>query len=389
MTKGNYRLIGWVVGFFLVSGANASAMTVLKQVQVSDGTRVDLLFDGKLAPGQITTEYFNDIVQINLNDVSVYPPKISTVTGPDLSKVFVYQYTPKLVRCRLTVKGKADGYQKRLQIKANGKMLTIRIVQAGSDHVTVSSAHQTAKVLPAAPPAPVPVNKSQDKNQDKNEDAEEQALLERVMKSQPSAPGAALAPMKNKESAKYLAGGKALPSMWRVFGMLIAVVGMFGLAVIILVKLKDSKLGGLFSGSLGKKSGMTGAIGRWARKSLGNNGKMIEVVATHYLGPKKSIVVVKVAGRMLVLGIANDSINLITQVAGQTSMDAIEDFDLDDKPSGVTSAGSGPDFFSDLLNSEAGKPSQPRLGPQTQGPSFVRDSIRTQIRSKMEGMKPI
>ena len=62
---------------------NAFATTALKQVQVSNGSQVDLLFDGKVSAGQIKTEFFNDIIQFSLTDVSVYPAKISSVNGGD------------------------------------------------------------------------------------------------------------------------------------------------------------------------------------------------------------------------------------------------------------------------------------------------------------------
>ena len=63
------------------------------------------------------------------------------------------------------------------------------------------------------------------------------------------------------------------------------------------------------------------AVSRIAKKGLGRKGKMIEVVSNHYLGPKKSIAVVRVAGRVLVLGVSNESINLITQLSGDDSFD--------------------------------------------------------------------
>ncbi|MEK7692156.1 MAG: hypothetical protein AAB425_14165, partial [Bdellovibrionota bacterium] len=64
----------------------------LKQVAVADGSRVDLLFDGKIDKKQIKTEYFRDIVQVTLTDATVYPAKISNVSGSgSLKKVFANQ----------------------------------------------------------------------------------------------------------------------------------------------------------------------------------------------------------------------------------------------------------------------------------------------------------
>src|SRR5689334_14258617 len=98
--------IVWTAAF--LCSAQAFALTTLTKVQVTDRSQVDLLFDDRITPRQIKTEFANDIIQISLNDVSVYPAKISSIPGSDLTKVFAYQYSPKLVRCRFTVKGKAE-----------------------------------------------------------------------------------------------------------------------------------------------------------------------------------------------------------------------------------------------------------------------------------------
>jgi hypothetical protein len=121
---------------------SALAVTALKKVQVGDGQQLFLMFDSKISQGQIKTEFFNDTVQLSLNDVSVYPAKIFSVGGPDLTKVFAYQYAPKLVRCRLTLKGDAESYKERVSVHVDGKMLTVRIGggAASQDSLSLSAA---------------------------------------------------------------------------------------------------------------------------------------------------------------------------------------------------------------------------------------------------------
>jgi flagellar protein FliO/FliZ len=58
---------------------------------------------------------------------------------------------------------------------------------------------------------------------------------------------------------------------------------------------------------------------RLARRNLpgaqgGSRGKMIQVLASHYLGVKKSIVVVQVPGSILVLGIGTEQVNLLSRI---------------------------------------------------------------------------
>src|SRR4051812_3031830 len=89
-------LVAATAGLTLAS-PGAWAVTSLKQLQISNGSQIDLLFDGKVQKNQIRTEFFNDIIQLSVQDVSVYPAKISSVNGGALTKIFAYQYAPKLV----------------------------------------------------------------------------------------------------------------------------------------------------------------------------------------------------------------------------------------------------------------------------------------------------
>jgi flagellar protein FliO/FliZ len=58
---------------------------------------------------------------------------------------------------------------------------------------------------------------------------------------------------------------------------------------------------------------------RVARKNLpmvqdSGNGKLIRVLASQYLGVKKTITMVQVPGSVLVLGVSSDKVNLLTRI---------------------------------------------------------------------------
>ncbi len=58
---------------------------------------------------------------------------------------------------------------------------------------------------------------------------------------------------------------------------------------------------------------------RWARRMLpagaiGNDGRLVKVLASHHLGVKKSIMVVQVPGSVLVLGIGAEQVNLLSRI---------------------------------------------------------------------------
>ena len=452
----NLKKIGFLGLLAVTFSTNAFAITNLKKVQITDGSQIDLFFDGKVSPSQIRTEFFNDIIQISLTDTSVYPAKINSVSGMDLTKVFAYQYAPKLVRCRLSVKGKAESYQGRFHVTNNGKVLSLRIsggtATAISDKITHTAAAATTAVaakssVSAVAPESAPV------------EIEEKALLEKVMKSEarsvekkdsaresdskdsdseesPTLTGFG----KKSTSNKTLGGAKPLPSPFRSLGVLIVVIGLFGLMMLMVKKVRDARSGA--SANLEKHKGFKGLFGQFAKMtgnlagSMGGKGKMMETVATHYLGPKKSIAMVRISGRMLVLGVTNESINLITEFAapgadGEIEDEAAEPFSVAKFAGGLknfenNSEAAGPTALSkvmaqSLMAGQMGSKSAAKNQPVAQalqgaaqkysnsaagaapqsggaGPSVFSDylsaesskpSVRAQIRNRVEGMKQL
>jgi len=366
------------------STAAEKSLINIKQVQVSENDRVDILLDGKLDPSQIRTEFLNDIVQLSVSDASVYPAKISSVSGKDLSKIFIYQYAPRLVRVRLTVKGRAEAFQGKVQVKPSGKMLTIRLDGAAANDTVASSAAQVKKEAPPAPSMTV--------------DAEERALLDKVLKApvakaaEPpvekaaAAEGSATGKVSQKSAKRreakdeQLTGHKESFSPVRMMASMLGVVLLLGAALLGLRKLANSR-------------NRQGAVGQWVRKSLGRPEKMIEVVATHHLGPKKSIHMVKVAGRTLVLGVADDSINLITELNGASAGHAAV------SASAGAASGGDEDFLSALgeqIAQDSGRTPVAGLGATAAGPASYQAprptaaaGTRDRIRSRLEGMKQL
>jgi flagellar biosynthetic protein FliO len=58
---------------------------------------------------------------------------------------------------------------------------------------------------------------------------------------------------------------------------------------------------------------------RWSRNRLpggygAGKGRLVKVLASHYLGVKKSITVVQVPGSILVLGVGDSQINLLSRI---------------------------------------------------------------------------
>lgn len=320
--------MGWV-SLVCAFGFTTQAFAVinLKKVQITDGSQIELIFDGKIGSNQIKTEFVRDNIQLSLSDVSVYPAKVSMVSGMELTKVFAYQYAPKLVRARFTVKGDASQYQNRIQVKTNGKIVTVRLLPGGKDQVaaSASSAERASKdVEKVAKEEPTPQKEAE-------LSGEEKMLLDRVISNAQSKAekneekaDAKEAASDTKENAKnkksgQLTSGKPLPSPMRSIGVMLFIVGLLGLFLMFMKRLK----GGSMNAKVKNAKGLTGLLG----KISGNlaNRNMIEVISTHNLGPKKSIVMVKIQNRMLVLGMTNDSVNLITEFKANESEEEVDE----------------------------------------------------------------
>lgn len=63
---------------------------------------------------------------------------------------------------------------------------------------------------------------------------------------------------------------------------------------------------------------------RFAQRGLtGSRNKLITILASQYIGTKKSISIVQVPGALLVLGVTNDRIDLLTQITDSQLIDSI------------------------------------------------------------------
>ena len=64
---------------------------------------------------------------------------------------------------------------------------------------------------------------------------------------------------------------------------------------------------------------------RYLRRDVGgSSGQLIQVIASQYIGVKKSIALVKVPGTILVIGVSNDNISMLTKIEDQANIEAIQ-----------------------------------------------------------------
>lgn len=375
-------LIAAVVVVALGWNASALALTHLKQVQVSPNDQINLLFDQTLKPHQIETEFFRDIVQISVKNAAVYPAKILTVKGDVVSKVFAYQYTPKRIRTRFTVDGDAQNYKDKVEIVHKGKIITVRFKSIANNRqpAIVEDKIEIPKAQAIRPEEP-------SASEPKTYSAMEKEILDKVQSAEPvqeasepkSIPAQAKVVKKSKAAQSWT--GLAMKSVFAIF----AVFGIFvlfwfmkrsgrGLPVL-------GKSSGKIAGKLWpfKKMDIPGLF----KKAMPMSGRMIQVEGSHYLGPNKSLAVIKVKDRELLIGITDKSISLITELSGDSSS-PMDDSDSADRVG-----------FQDLFKKEVQKPGgeadafQAAHNPTPHHVSEDLGQIRERIRQRVEGMKTL
>lgn len=324
-------LFSFVVVLTFLSSSVLWASSTLREVVSTGPDELELRFDKEVNLNQIKTEYFRDIVQLSIDQTAIYPAKIFSVKGPNVKKVFAYQYTPELVRCRLTLKDEAGKFKGKVHLQAEGKKLKVKV---GNTFAQDNVVMQSAKSVPAV--------------EKQNE------LLNEVLSGK-NPEGDLFSGLKKEPKSK-----KSVPKMpnpLNAFGWLFGVLFLIFVGFILFKKFR-------FNG--GKNSILA--------KFKGN--KMIEVVSTKYLGPKSSIAVVRVKEKLMVVGITSESISLITRLDEEESGVATPKIQMGD---GAEAAGHG--IFSEILNDEERKPEIEKPVRPTR--------VRARIREKVEGLKSL
>jgi flagellar biogenesis protein FliO len=317
---------GILFGVLVLCSAEAQASSLtIREVQLEGGISARILLDANVPKGGVTIDYVRDNVQFSILNSTIYPARIIHADGEgpkSFSKVFAYQYSPNLVRVRFTVDGKAEALKGKIKMALKGKSIEISFPELKGSLPADDSGEREASLLSKVLGRSEGEVKVASETSAKRVETATVNSANTAIQANPALgspvtggeKGRTKAPLTGKRAE--LGQPQQGPSPLRSLIAMFLVVGGLGL---VLVYVKKAK-----SGKQAKRSGDS-----WLSGILSGGRKnqpYIEVLANHALGPKQSITVVRIRDQQFVLGVTQDSVQLITQIdSDDTEIDVLDD----------------------------------------------------------------
>jgi flagellar biosynthetic protein FliO len=283
MNRRSLHLVVAMAALVFASEASAAKIKRLTFGADKSGAHVDLTFDTPYSAKYITWAQERNFAQFVVKNSAIDTSRIHRLQNSGLEKVMVYPFNSDTVRVRFIAAEKVDfGFQAK-----NINDRTIRVsVQASTSRADTPKRPEANERAGADEELLREVVANTREIDISNPDSIKAAIIQKT----PSSTGTP------ESGAIGSAGEPSRPFLRMALGLL-AVLGLFGGVVVVLRKYGANKL------PFGKKE------------------RIIQIVATHYLGSKKSISLVKIAGEYLVVGAANDNINLISKLGPEVNVD--------------------------------------------------------------------
>lgn len=393
-----------VIGFstlfclWMISGARAAGTVDLVQITPNSNNgveSVELEFNSELTQTAVTPSFDRDFFQLSIAGTSIFPAKTVETKEKNIKKVFSYQYEPGVTRTRIYLGKKADTMKSALSWKLEGKRLVVAVdgnVQAqlptqtkstpvAVDNLALNAAGNSKVASTAAAKSEVLTN---------DEEALLKAMTDRLDKREATA--ATTAATNNTTTAKAEETKKAVEPPAKAANEDLfsgmkrdpasaqndptkAAAGGFGKVFLNLILV------------LGLIGGVAWGFRKFVLKkglALGAQNNLIRPISSYSLSPGRSLSIVRIGDEVLVLGVTNSNISLITSLGPDSGIDKF----LEPKKT-TTSKKSfdgvltkelerfGMDDFSDVT--EAEKPNTSVVGRAIESLG-VRDLIRDKVR---------
>lgn len=365
---------------WMISGARAGTAEITAIHQGNAGTAgeyaVDFAFSSPVSKEDVAVDFQRNFIQVSLKNVSAYPARTEKLSHSLLEKVFTYQYQPDLARARILLKVPANSLEgesrwevtpQGLRIVVKGGTETIaaatpvkKEIKAVKDTVKVKSA--ATKAAPAAPATPAA-----------SEDPEDALVVKQILEESKK-PLTEIAVTKKAESSAAITNTEEQPifaaqtnaaieqtnkaktsPIARVIASLLLVVGVIG------------------AGAIAYRRFVLGRGMPFQRSA----NRMIEMITTQSLGPKRSVAIIRVLDQYMVVGMSGDNMNLLANLGTSINLDKYSD----DIGTGAS--------FADTFQGALGGISASANPVSKAVEESPKADFRSMIKKRMEGFKPL
>ncbi len=286
--------------FVLIMIAFQSQALSLKTVdsKVTDsGHSIEMTFDQDIKADQFSVDFINETVQINLPSVTLPKGTLKQdLSTNGVKSLYTYKVNKNLARTRVMFEKATDAtkYQPNTQLVASGNTLTLKINTnaSGVGAVTDEELKQASEWLAKADQADAAK-------------APEKAITTAVAATATITPvvtasNADKLPQKTEDNLKET----EIPVLSATTQKVVEKKG--GMTAKVLLSL-GFVIALLFGFSIFAK--------KYFKKAPSNKNNQIKMLTQYYLGPRKSLAIVRVAGESILIGVTENNINLIKTLA--------------------------------------------------------------------------
>jgi flagellar biogenesis protein FliO len=367
LTKALLIAFSTLVCLWMVSGAHAgsNSITGIKASPQADGSyAIDFELSQKVKPEQVEVEFERNFIQVSLRGVSAYPARTENINQAALEKVFTYQYQPDLSRARILLKSAASAIKGKTGWELTDKGVRVTVKGQGAAAVAEAATTDTVKAKSSSASA-YPA------------ETDEERIVQEILSEVKPAGKAAEAAIAAEQKKAVTASSEEQP----LFAAKTASQSA--------VKEKDTGAARVFA-SLLLVLGIIGATAvAYRRFALGKGisfqkqGRVIEVISTQGLGPKRSVALIKVLDQYMVVGMAGEGMSLLANLGSDVKIDKF-----------IDQAGPGASFtdaFETALSGDSGIEKATGSGAvAAQKPTLGMGlGIRSAIKKRIEGYKPL
>lgn len=360
---------------WMVSGAHANpaSITGIKGQADKGGSYViSLAFSQKVPKENVSVEFERNFIQVSLKGVSAYPARTEALGHAPFQKVFTYQYQPDLARARVLLKGQAASLRDKAswEVTSEGLRIHVRGVQSAAAPVSHATDSLKGKAASASPTPATAV------------DSEDERLVQEILDEvKPGAARAATAPGTALADSKATASLEEQPlflpkatagagvesrasegSLGRVIASLLLVIGVIGLCAAGYRRFAMGRGGTIFQ----------------------RQPRVIETIASHSLGPKRSVALIKVLDQYMVVGMSGDGMSLLASLGTDVKIDRYLD----------QVGGPGASFNDTFESALLGTMTPAKADSAGSGSGITHKmaggaGIRSMIKKRIEGFKPL